>query len=231
MPAASCHECSGKISFVEGHCARSMFKVHRIKGGYPTRRPKDRPKNLPVTFVTGEKEVSISVPVKHYPNILIMPIFQPPGMLRGLKPSMSWDDMKIVGEIQKPSKIIGADSFKTSVDFNPRTFTRLLAKIAHCVAVVRYGVDGFRPFLIKHILEDDPYAPHLIGGDGIVSSLPLTSGPDPELEYELAMCTITSDQKERVILVKIRLFGYKKTTPIYNVITGIASSAPRLFDQ
>ena len=111
-------------------------------------------------------------------------------------------------------------AIRIEISYNPRTFTRLLAKIAHCVAILRYGVNGFEPFLLKHILEDDPYAPHLIGGDTF------STRPDPKCEHELEMYTIPDDNQKRIIICKIRLFAYEKM-PTYVVATGVATSKPR----
>lgn len=220
IPEASCDDCGGKISFVEGHCARSMFKIHRVKGQYPTRRPKERPKTLPITFMSAGHEQTIFVPIDKFPKVLVMPQFQLPGMLCGRKPSTSWGDITIFGSMQKPSNFSGADAFRVSVNLNPQTFTRMLAKIAHCLAVVRYGVDGFLPFLTKHILDGDPYAPHLIGGGKTIRL------PDPAVEHDLSLRTLLSDQKTKTIVAEIRLFAYEKT-PTYTVVTGTALSEPR----
>jgi hypothetical protein len=81
-------------------------------------------------------------------------------------------------------------------------------------------MDGFRPLLIKHILEDDPFAPHWIGGSTE------THPPDPGTEHDLQMYTVMSEQNERIIVAKMRLFAYEPT-PTYTVVVGIALAEPR----
>ena len=220
LPEASCASCRDKTSEVERHCARDMFGVLRIKGGYPTRRPAQRPTKLPIVFRLDGQEAAIDVPIDQYPDILVMPHFPQPGMLRGAALSTSWEGGVIIAQTQKPTRMVGADEAVVSSYLNPWTFTRFLAKIAHGLAVLRYGVDGFRPLLIDHILAGDRHAPHLIGGH-TQSYL-----PDEGTEHDLAMYTLTSDQGDRMIVAQIRLFAYRKT-PTYTVVTGIALCEPQ----
>jgi hypothetical protein len=54
----------------------------------------------------------------------------------------------------------------TSPPHNLDTFARALAKIAYCNAVLRYGLDGFRPLVLPDIiLGRYPHVAHFVRSD------------------------------------------------------------------
>jgi hypothetical protein len=152
LPRSSCAECAKVTSYLEGYCGRKLFWELRIADGFPTRRPKERPKALPVSFDLGDRIEKLNVPIKDHPSTVAFPLWPPPNILFndsqtkifGETRIASWTLRSRIAKLQKPEK---TKSIKISISMDGRILARALAKIAHCHLVAERGLESFVPFL------------------------------------------------------------------------------------
>jgi hypothetical protein len=108
----------------------------------------------------------------------------------------------------------------TSPPHNLSTFARGLAKIAYCNAVLRYGLDGFRPLVTPDIiLGRYPDIAYFVGSD---STTP--SAPDPRGRQHSVVLGTVNYRNLTLLTAAIRLFGDSgagaRGMPYYTVIYG-----------
>ena len=88
--------------------------------------------------------------------------------------------------------------------------SQMFAKIAHCYAVARLGLDSFTPILLDHILRPEGHPWHFVGGG---TDAPSASGALHEIGCEI------DAGGTRYIIVRLRLFAYLGA-PEYVIVTG-----------
>jgi hypothetical protein len=148
---ASCEECreiTRKIEEINLKGIKSNFGVFRVVAGFPTRKRKERPTHAPASIKTRLGTKRISMPIKDHPVLLAVPEFGEPGIFVGapIGAPISIGIKLMKGDASETIKKYGGD---ITVDYYTKieAFTRMLAKIAHCRAVITHGIDGFRPLL------------------------------------------------------------------------------------
>jgi hypothetical protein len=104
---------------------------------------------------------------------------------------------------------------------NLSTFARAIAKVAYCTAVVKYGLDGFRPLVTPQIILDNyPHIPYLVGPLPSPHGPPAPRGQQHTVEYG----TLTYDRL-KLMFANVRLFADSSAPqggmPRYQVILGI----------
>jgi hypothetical protein len=90
---ASCLTCADITKGFEQHLARTIFGHHRIHKGVQTRHPKDRPSELPARVLIRGIEHRKHLLIEDHPYFLAMPIWDQPGILRGLLPNLKFDGL------------------------------------------------------------------------------------------------------------------------------------------
>ena len=225
---ASCSECAKETSRLERYLARCIFWELRVHTGAPTRR--QFPDELPVNVVIGGATMQKIVPVTDHPFFLLMPVWMPAGILRGVQPSPAFESASahlyyfIPDTLQKT---LGLAAYETAevrpqltggVDYS--TFARALAKIAYCQAVANIGFREFRSLATTDIiLGRYPNVPYFVGSR--------IGDPPPPLSDNVLHATdvsfLTID-RIKLIRVRLRLFASSGTgrngTPLYEVIVG-----------
>ena len=224
LPKASCRKCGSKTREFEEYCARTIYGKLRIKRGLPTRHPDQRPTHLPLDIKFRNKIERRNLPVADYPDIPIQfPIFQPPGIVRGVKRSDTFE--KVLLKILAPRypdlhknyqriKPPDAIAFRQQINFRIFPFARLLAKIAHSYAVAELGTEAFSPLLPKLILGEDNTLPYFVGSAPNQGAV--TYGPN--VIHNLNVCTRTIRDRTYVSVL-VHLFPHFMF-PEYEVITG-----------
>jgi hypothetical protein len=170
LRSASCRDCEKVIGggFEQRltHKTRGMFAAMRLRHAYKSKRPKDRPHSLPFTFITHYGfNKRIKVPARLVPRYwLTLVMSQSPGIILGISPktpalsSAYWQyheqDLKDLLKWYPGYKI------KLEGAGEVRDLTRLIAKIAHAMAVAEYGLDAFEPWLPQFILGKDDCSLH-----------------------------------------------------------------------
>jgi hypothetical protein len=109
--------------------------------------------------------VQLSVPIKDLPPLLTLPEFKEPGILVDAPIGVPFfNQLKLMSGDAKSAQIKYGGVISVEYKFNIHAFLRLLAKIAHSMAIATYGVDIFEPFLPDIILGKRPeLAGYLIG--------------------------------------------------------------------
>jgi hypothetical protein len=235
---ASCLACADITKKFERHVGRTIFGHHRIHKGTQTRRPKERLSELPARVLICGIEHRKELAIKDHPYFLAMPIWDQPGLLRGLSPNVHFDGLcahlyyHIPDNIKDALELSDGEMAEICPDAagDANRFGRAIAKIAYCNAIAQFGLDGFEHLELPDlILGKFPYVSFLVGSA-------LREPPPPNREGPLHRIVIgdnwVHDQRtglwRRVLVTNIRLFATDGTErngmPIYTAITG----APRV---
>jgi hypothetical protein len=181
IPKASCGSCQVVTSGFEQQVLRGFLHVPRVAMGSFTRRPSQRPATLPIRV----DNVEYDVPVDEFPASLVLVDFVPPAIetgelgqqgIRLRSYQIASDLAKVralvnarVRPVVKPAGVLRGDTHEVggSAEFSHSqlaSFVRLLAKIAHCLAVARLGKERMADtFLVPLILGRDTNYNHLVG--------------------------------------------------------------------
>jgi hypothetical protein len=205
LPAASCRKCEAVTSAFEGRCASVNYGSFRVRENVQTRNPKRRPKHLRMTS-TEEGIESVHLVLKEG-AIATMPVFRfrPPGYLVDpMRKEIGWAGATFELKTDPPRqpelwKSYKAPSFSVTQRFDPDSHARLLAKIAHALAIGHLGLDGFEPWLPPYILGHDQCLSYLVGGF-VANEEPLNVLH--EIKYE-----VWPADDRFIVLVKLRLFA------------------------
>jgi hypothetical protein len=106
---------------------------------------------------------------KDQPYVLLMPIWNVPGISVGRQPSPNFDTTQghlYLFTSPEVHKWISDEGLKLGVwpYINYPTFARAIARIAYCQAVANMGLDGFNPLdLPALILGTYQHVPHYVG--------------------------------------------------------------------
>jgi hypothetical protein len=143
-----------------------MFAAIRLRHGYKSKRPKETPRSLPFSFIDpfGFNR-RIKVPAKLVPRYwLTFVMAQSPGIILGIPPTApalgsaywQWHEQ----DIKELLKWYPGYQLKLEGAGEIRDLARLIAKIAHAMAVAEYGLDAFDPWLPQFILGKDDCSLH-----------------------------------------------------------------------
>lgn len=83
---SSCLKCNKITSRLDGYCANRVMHGFRHHYGIQS-RTKSKPATVPVEFKTPHGMVTRHVAFKDAPKIMLLPVFDPPGMLIDAEPS------------------------------------------------------------------------------------------------------------------------------------------------
>ena len=227
LPDASCGGCAAVTGAFEGELSRTILGPLRMLYNMPTRRPKDRPTQLPlkVKYSTSTDWEVAYVDRRICPFLVGLPLYPMPDALTGtvtegnrgaetsniwIRGGGFWQDRE--AHLQWLCNALGASEVMPTATLNTEPFCLTLAKIAHSFTVAELGVGAFDPFLpgmIRH--RDLSNRAEFIGG-GSGNELP--SNHLHELAFDVAVST-----NPNVIGVRIRLLGILGT-PTYHVAVG-----------
>jgi hypothetical protein len=235
--AASCSDCEAITSYLDGYLANAIFGHLRVHIGLQSRG--GHPKTLPAVVELAEGERAIDLATPDHPYFLNMPIWRPPGVMIGQPISEAFGPPGRFTYWYVPPTIrqtIGlkdgeiARLIDTSRPHNLTSFARALAKIAYCNAVMRYGLDGFRPLVLPDIiLGKYPNVAYFVGSDPTQPGPPYPRGQ----QHSVGLGDLTY-KRLRLLTASIRLFGDSgagdKGMPFYTVIVG-AEGRRRVFPR
>jgi HNH endonuclease len=223
---ASCGACEKITSYLDGYLARDIFNEYRSHVGMRTRRPKSRPKTLFASFRRPDgTEVVREFSPKEQPYVLVMPIWNVPGIALSKQPTPDFETTQghlYIFASNDVQKWIAVEGLKLGVwpYVNYPTFARAIARISFCQAVARFGLDGFNHLdLPALILGTYPNISHYVG---VTRDIP----PPPDDRHVTHKVEIQPYNvgTQQYWLVSLRLFahsGYKENgMPIYRTIVG-----------
>lgn len=213
LPEASCRNCEQVTGRNEALIMRGGFRAVREYLQLRS-RTKNRPSELPLFNVNRIEGNKVMVPIEDYPVMWMIPRFDLPAQLRRPKyvstgnpppwsTAINFDHEKLAKH--------GITNFTTN-QMDVFAYVRMIAKIGHSLAVSRYGLSHFIPFL-RHIIlhETGPEAFEFIGGR--------PEGPhDTDELHGLTLRTLQVGT--RILLVaEIRLFA-TLGAPIHLAVVG-----------
>lgn len=141
---SSCARCATETSKFERHMAQIVWGNIRAKYGFPTRRKARRPTHVDAPGPEGQ---AVAIPVADYPAAAIMLYPRSPNALTGLVTDEAEFTVRIFQTEGADPRDYGLERFEVPFTFDPFKYFRMIAKIAHGMAVLRYGIDGFDPVL------------------------------------------------------------------------------------
>lgn len=226
IESASCGDCEKITSYLDGYLARQIFHEYRAHTGMKSRRPKERPTQLPATVVKrdGTHEVR-SLPPKEHPYFLVMPIWDLPGILLGQAPAPDFPVMQVhaywwIPESMQKTATMEREQVRATGTINYTAFARAVARIAYCQAVGHLGLDGFDPLhLPALILGRYPHVPYYVGVSREEPPPPESSGCLHRVDIEPVRIG-----DETHWLTSLRFFAHSSYEqhgmPIYRIIVG-----------
>lgn len=224
---ASCRGCEAITSYLDGYLAHAIFGHFRPHATVQSRS--GHPESLAAVVERADGEKIVDLMVKDHPFFLNMPVWDFPGVLRGVLPTEDFTDAhahvywSIPPNIRETLGIRDGEIAKiqnATRPLNLRTFARAITKIAYCNAVMEWGLDTFRPLVTPDIiLGRYPHQSHFVGSG--------LSKPPPPLERGIMhACEFVDYIQGRMNLVgvRLRLFAHAGTKahgmPTYTVIVG-----------
>lgn len=213
LPHSSCVSCAKITQEIEQFCFKNMLGAFRVRMGFPTSKPKERPTGWrsDVLHIDGRLEVR-NVPISEHPAALCVPTFVGPAALTGMPPSDNCGQWTYIINPDAVRKF--SEGTRIGVgQFHATKYARMLAKIAHGLGVAEVGLQSFRPLLPDFILGKTTLPADYFMGC-IENDLP----PDECLHHARVEQTQMGWQVEYLV-AKIRLFA-KFGAPQYHVVIG-----------
>lgn len=227
LPKASCSECSKITSAFEGEFARTILGPLRMLYNMPTRRPKDRPKHLPlkVKYPRSTDWEIAYVDRSVCPFLIGMPLYPLPDRLTGLVTTgarnQACNQLWIRGggfradreaHMEWLCHALGAREIMPAAQVTMEAVCLTVMKIAHAFAVAELGPQGFEPFL-----------PALVRGRDLANRADFVGGgagnePACSELHDVAFDPLASTDPN-IIAVKVRMLGVLEM-PTYHVAVG-----------
>ena len=214
--AASCAGCSDITHRFERDTLKCLYPAIRAVLAMQTRRPKERPRTLPLVLENQGARRTEYVTLTEFPLYLPTPILPPPGVVDGRTPAAAWSiDLRLIHIAGPPFEAVAkrfapVDFVGARINFAPENFARTLAKIAFAAAVYALGLQPVRQSPIKRVILGQDRAGHLVGT--------WTGDPITESKGTHAMQLRTRGTDLHVILRLFAQFG----APEYHVVLGPA---------
>lgn len=224
---ASCTDCEKETGKLDEYLANAIFGHLRVHIDLQSRS--GHPDTLPATIELADGQRAVELATGDHPFFLNMPIWRPPGFMTGKQLSEGFGNPGRFSYWYVPPKFRDVVGLKdgditriidTSRPHNLNTFARGLAKIAYCNAVMKHGLDGFRPLVTPDIiLGRYPNIAYFVGSDPTAPSPPYPRGT----QHSVHLGSITFS-RTRFLTATIRLFSDSgagdKGMPFYTVIYG-----------
>jgi hypothetical protein len=218
---ASCKACADKTALIELKVLHESLGAFRSVLGLRTRRPKERPTELParVRRAGGEWTEEL-LAMDKIVAVALFPKLPPPGIIEGRPPGDRFHTRGFVGikVISKPdgeshpARRAGVEEIVTTVPMHPAYYMRMLAKIGLGYAVAQYGIAGIDPAVRGIVLLTDNHVDRWVGCPQPGTSL--FDGP-PDATYRVRV----AEQEGGRVLAGIQLFG-DHGGPEYLVVVG-----------
>jgi hypothetical protein len=174
---ASCRSCAAITGSFEGDFLNKTLAPLREVLKINTRNKKKRTGFLPMKFKKNGKEFIQDVPLDEYIALVPALYIEYPSYLKTGVRNYVGDgtrEAKVIGkgvyytddQVDVLKKKYGADSILISYEFSPADFGRMMAKIAYCFAIARFGIDGITDnYVIPAILGTSNDLWHFVGCD------------------------------------------------------------------
>lgn len=224
LPEASCQKCEDTTGrLVEGDALGRTLKVLRVHLKLKKAGSGPHPKTLPLTVpVDGRDRTIPDVRIEDHPIAFMLPIYQAPEFaaiatdfgkaIRGALVANIKLDLKALWRKYQVSSFAPAY-------WDNAMLCRMLAKIAHSLAVAELGEAAFQPLLLKLICDGDPKAMSLIGCSPEWEKVPRSSAL-----HTVSLGYQRHDDKTFVV-ASVRLFASYES-PVYRIVVGELLESP-----
>lgn len=224
LEKASCQDCGRITSRFEGDYARqSLLEVRTVWNMKSKRSKKKRPKEFPIRFTKNGVDQTINVPVEDSFPLIPMVDVGPSGVYSNrphklglrhgqyrINPFKVRDD----AHLQQLAQKYCAESASVDFQIDVPGFLRMIAKIAYCITVWRFGLQSIgEAYVVPAIL-------------GIKNDIWTWVGSDGEQEVVKYTKDMASDHdvngwfdENGVLHARVKLFK-KSLTPEYEVVVG-----------
>ena len=225
---ASCPDCASITSSFEREILRVTWGAVRAILNIKSRRKKNRHTLLPMKMERNGEAFIQDVPIDDYIPLLPVLYVGLPGYLRDGRRYQVGDGSRnatIVGKaviksdahVDELLKRYNATKINIEYSISPVDFGRLLAKIAYCLAVDTFGLDGIvDTYVLPAILGQSNDIWHFVGCDyqyPYVNHVP---------QKRDAFIWVDLDIIKGDILVRLRLLP-QSDSPVYVIVVGRAS--------
>ena len=227
LPEASCIDCAKRIMWFETAVIRNNFGDARDALGIRSRKPRGKNKAAaPSVWTSYGYDGSPRDPKLHVfdtsapISISSESCGVPPSALSGGEvPSSETYSIHVSGHLKGLPK----GRVYTSKKIDSGTYSRFVAKIAHCYAAAMLGIDAFTPWLCDYILErDSSLSPHLVGieyllkrqAEGVLHWIDLNI-----IEVDTTRLPGLPKSKKELVVVRIDLFSPYQL-PVSQVVVG-----------
>jgi|HubBroStandDraft_6_1064221.scaffolds.fasta_scaffold223916_4 hypothetical protein len=211
LPQASCIACSRITSDFERKVLRGFMHNARIVAGFQTRRPKQRPKTIPVQTKRGFRFETVDLPITESTGFLQLPVMETGAFLVG-KPPVQGVIVKGNQTIAfgKPPKetaaALGTKALQITSNIDVPAFARMLAKIGYCTAVAGRGL---------YALSEVPVLPYILGtaddGSTWIGSadfrLPVEDNNPTHALGSIILSGMVGKSEETVLVAQVKLFA------------------------
>lgn len=233
----SCKTCAAETARIENELGRKVYWDLRTHAKIRTRRPKERPTELPFTVsIAGSERLTKTVPIEDHPYFTPIPVWGLPGLLTGALPTTEFQHYKAHVFYWLPEhirEVLGLQSGESAeIPFpefriNHHRFARAIAKIAYCQTVAQEGLHSFRRLVMPElILGRYSCVPHFVGCE--------IDDPPPPSETKTRHTIQTNKYVYRgdlcLIVARVRLFANSGVEehgpPIYEVVVGARALSP-----
>lgn len=222
LEAASCKKCSKITGQSEGRYTGETLKPARTVLGMKTKRKKQLPKEFPIEIIKDNVSKAHNLSVEEYMAVIPMWEVGPCGKYHFERHSkgLGHGELKLIvfntrsdGDIALLSEKYGADEIKVNFPLYIEEFFRMIAKIAYCFAVDKYGLHNIEEaFVLPAILGKTKDIFYWVGGDGNQELYDISRGVKADH-------VIVAGSRNGEIRVRIKLFK-ELMTPEYYVIVG-----------
>lgn len=220
LVCASCGECATITSQIEHDTLRGLWPAVRGVLALRTRRPRKRPKSLPLVLEKGGEQTTIDVQLSEFPTYLPIPVFPPAREVAGYANVPHQESVLQFYHICGPTfedviaQYPGTEFVGARLRFHPELFARTLLKIAFCAAVHVIGIDALRQSPAREVI---------LGHDRDVFRW-VGSWTGEQMTTTDGLHQIIVRASGRDIHVFVRLFG-QFGAPEYHIVLGPAADS------
>lgn len=228
LQEASCASCAAITSSFERRVLRDSLGPARDVMDISSRNKKNRPTHYPMRMERNGKTFIQNVPLDEYIPLLPVLVMGLPGYLVDGRRHQVGDgsaDITMIGKamfrsdahVDELLKKYNATKIIAKYNFYPADFGMMLAKIAYCLAVKQFGLNGITDnYILPAILGKSSDLWHFVGCD---LNYPYKANTLKKID---ALIWVDMDILGGDVQARMRLFPMADT-PVYVVVVGRAN--------
>lgn len=170
LPKSSCKKCAAKTSAYEGKTCQETLKYIRLRYGFPTRRPKKKPKTINIGTIEEQGRIGHKkIPVEEYAIGAFLLNCEHAGIRLGTPP-----DEDVFRHTVKCYPTDDLNKFKAKHNwdgkgtfrFHPVDYAQTIIKMCYSYVVAHIGTELFIPICTNYIVSTDKNVSYVFGQVG-----------------------------------------------------------------